>query len=112
MKTIITAALVLAMAVPTVAGAHNLGETNTAGGGTVSAADDTCMLNATVRASYSNARDEEIYGIARKLCGYARRGQDTVDIEQAAAWTNVVAGLRERRHRQDAMYGLREIASR
>ena len=108
MKTII-AALIIATALPATANARDLGETSTAGT-SAPAPDDQCMLTATVRASYTDARDDEIYGIARKQCGYARAGAG--DIEAAAAWTRTVGGLRDRRRQQDAMYGLRQIAAR
>lgn len=114
MKLTIAAALITAAALPTAAYARANGDTVSAGVGAaataVSPASDPCMLTATVRASYTAAADGEIYGIARKECGYGRPGP--ADAEAAAAWTQTVAGLRDRRRRQDAMYGLRQIAAR
>ena len=110
MKYAIAALILTAAALPAAANARSSGETATTGASAQPAATDACMLTATVRASYTAARNDEIYGIARQQCGFARAGE--ADIEAAATWTRLVGGLRDRRRQQNALYGIREIAAR
>ena len=115
MKPVFTALILASAALPATALARDVGEPGTAGGALSAATMDPCMLTAAVQASYTSARNEDVYGIVRAKCGQPLRRHAAVDpaeVQAAADWSRWVGGLRERRHMQDAMYGLVQVASR
>ena len=111
MKSIV-ATLILATALPAAAGARDLGETGSTASSVQADTSDPCMLMAAVRASYTAARNDEIYGIARSQCGHRRVERDPAEVEVAATWSRLIAGLRDRRRQHDALYGIVEVAAR
>ena len=79
-----------------------------------------CMMLASVRASYTNAANHEIYGIARAACATARDSRaidrsrqpvylaavDAADANRATHLASWVGELRDRRRATDALYGM------
>ena len=75
-----------------------------------------CMMQAAMKASYTDAKDEDIFGIAKSQCAATRSavvvGQennreflaalDAADAEKAAHFPNWIRGVRERRSRFEA----------
>lgn len=84
------------------------------------AAYNRCMMLAAVRASYTNAANREIYGIARAACAAARDSRaidpsrqpvylaaiDAADATRATHFAGWVGELRDRRRATDAPYAM------
>jgi hypothetical protein len=76
---------------------------------------DQCMMHAAIRASHTDAKDEEIYGMAKAQCATTRAavivGQETnreflaaldaADADKASRFPAWIKGVRERRQRFD-----------
>lgn len=72
---------------------------------------DQCMMHAAISASHTNAKDEEIFGLAKAQCAQTRAavivGQennrqylaalDAADADKAANFPKWIKGVRERR---------------
>ena len=78
------------------------------------AAYGQCMMVAAVNASYTPARNDEIFGLARSACAKARDRAgattavamlDAADAKTAATLPELIDGLRDRRRTRDALYG-------
>lgn len=77
-----------------------------------------CLMHAAIRASHTDAKDEDIYGLAKAQCAATRAqviiGQesnraylaalDAADADKAANFPTWIKGVRERRRSRDAAY--------
>lgn len=80
---------------------------------------DQCLMHAAIRASHTDAKDEEIYEAAKAQCATTRvqvitglesnreylAALDAVDADKAANFPVWIKGVRERRRARDAAYG-------
>ena len=110
MKHVVVGLTLAIAALSAPAGARETGDTGTAGAGVQQGTPDQCMWVAAVRASYTSARDADIYGMARSQCGHGRAPRTAEEIATAASFPALIAGLRERRRTHDALYGISEVA--
>lgn len=87
---------------------------------------DQCLKHAAIKASHTEAKDEDIYGLAKAQCAATRAqviiGQesnreylaalDAADADKAANFLAWIKGVRERRRARDAEYGAPSNAPR
>jgi hypothetical protein len=81
---------------------------------------DRCMMHAAIRASHTDAKDEDIFGIAKAECAATRAqvvaGQesnqaylaalDAADADKEANFPSWIKDVRERRHARDTANGV------
>ena len=84
------------------------------------AAYDECIVNAAVRASYTDVRDHEVFDVARAECAapraraarHAAAVVEAADAQRAVTLAATIGTLRDRRRTVGAMYGLTDVALR
>ena len=113
-RKIFSSTLVAIAAVPSLAMAQTPGALTPDQKGYI--AYDQCMMHAAIQASHTNAKDEEIFRLAKAQCAPTRAqvviGQegnrqylaalDAADADKAANFPAWIKGVRERRQARDA----------